>query len=167
MNTISLNLSTTAIMQEIYAASALRCCLNNSTAGNCPLLTHDRSDALRIVVKDAFAHVITQIMPHVESSNLNGETATAPDGSPSDNDEETVLQADVRTPDNFSAGQAGTLRHYMEHAIAMYAMHLCYMGHDETLSRHHERLATESVSAIGGMLRATPLPCQGITPHWL
>lgn len=167
MNTISLNLSTTAIMQEIYAASALRCILNNSRDRNSPLLTRDRSDALRIVVKDAFAHVITRLITHVESCNLNGETATASANVQPEDDSEIVLQVNVRTPENFSDGQAGTLRHYMEHAIAMYAMHLCYMGHNETLSRHHERLASESVSAIGGMLRSIPLPNQGITPHWL
>ncbi len=167
MNTISLNLSTTAIMQEIYAASALRCVLNNSSNRNSPLLTRDRSDALRIVVKDAFAHVITRIIAHVESSNLNGETATdATDNQPKD-DTEIVLQVNIRTPENFSDGQAGTLRHYMEHAIAMYAMHLCYMGHDETLSRHHERLASDSISFIIKMLRSIPIPSRGTRPHWL
>lgn len=167
MNTISLNLSTTAIMQEIYAASALRCVLNSSSNRNSPLLTRDRSDALRIVVKDAFAHVITRIIAHVESSNLNGETATNPaDNQPKD-DTEIVLQVNIRTPENFSDGQAGTLRHYMEHAIAMYAMHLCYMGHDETLSRHHERLASDSISFITKMLRSIPIPSRGTRPHWL
>lgn len=164
---LSLNLSSNAIMQEIYAVSALRCVLNGVGNHRSPLLTRDRSAALRIVVKDAFAHVIMKMMPYVEASNLNGETAKDADVDPADSGEEMLLQADVRLCGSFQDELSGTLRHYVEHAVAMYALHLCYMGHDAGLSVHHERLAEKAIASIAEMARAGKRPDKGVVPHWL
>ncbi len=167
MSTIlSLNLSSEAIMQEIYATSALRCVLNNGDNHRTGLLNRDRVGALRLLVKDAFAHVVMLMIRYVEGTNLNNETeADAVVEQPYDAGD-VILQVDVRVPDVPVDGLAGTLRHYVEHAVAMYALHLCYMGDDASLSRHHERLANESVEKIIKMLGAAILPNQGVTPHY-
>ena len=55
--TISFNLSTAAILQEIYAAAALRSLDNNIEIPQ--LLTRDHQGALRLLIKDAFAFLGT------------------------------------------------------------------------------------------------------------
>lgn len=165
---MELSLSTQAVMQEIYAASALRCVLNGSDDRRSPLLTRDRGAALRMLVKDAFARVVMQLAQYVEASNLNGETATeAVQESADADDADVLLQMTLRVPSGGDGRLAGVLRHSVEHAVAMYAMHLCYMGHNTGLSEHHERLAVSSVNEILGILKCRVFTGGRLRPHWL
>lgn len=161
-SSISLNLSTTAIITEIYAASALRCLQNLDNGKRPPLLTRDQEPALRLLVKDSFAHIILRLLPHVASCNLNGE-----DNNGSNDSEDIILSADFHVPACFPASATGTLRHAIEHAIAMDAMHLCYMGHNDTLSRRHASLAEDALKNIIQLLSVSDHSRAKIAMNWL
>lgn len=157
---MNITLSTDAILQEIYAASALRY-FQNSENGVCPpMLCRDQRRALRMQVKDSFAHVVLRLLPHVMSCNLDNETAEA------DDDGDIMLELELHVPLTFPESAAGTLRHALEHAIAMDAMELCYVGHNDRLSRRHATLAAESIELIEQLLSAS-MPMVAITPRWL
>lgn len=160
---MNITLSTDAILQEIYAASALRY-FQNSENGVCPpMLCRDQRRALRMQVKDSFAHVVLRLLPHVISCNLDNE---ADDVAETDDDGDIMLELELHVPATFPESAAGTLRHALEHAIAMDAMELCYVGHNDRLSRRHATLAAESIELIEQLLSAS-MPMVAITPRWL
>ena len=95
---ISFNLSTAAIMQEIYAISALRSMKNNVNTP--PILTRDQQGALRKLIKDAFAFIVMKFISHVEGCNLNNENEN---GVVDDSDsEDMILSVDVRLCDDIT-----------------------------------------------------------------
>ena len=163
-SSISLNLSTTAIIQEIYAASALRCLQNINNGKRPPLLTRDQEPALRLLVKDSFAHTILRLLPHIVSCNLNNEDS---DGTHITTTEDVILSAEIYIPTGFPTSATGTLRHAVEHAIAMDAMHLCYMGHNDSLSQRHATLADEAIKNIERLLSTTSAENAKIAINWL
>ncbi len=163
-SSISLNLSTTAIIQEIYAASALRCLQNLDNGKRPPLLTRDQEPALRLLVKDSFAHILLRLLPHVATCNLNDENnnATTCNGS-----EDIILSVEIHVPACFPTSAVGTLRHAIEHAIAMDAMHLCYMGHNDNLSQRHASLTNDAIKNIEQLLSVSDHHNAKIVMNWL
>lgn len=160
---MNITLSTDAILQEIYAASALRYFQNSESSECPPMLSRDQRQALKLQVKDSFAHVVLRLLPHVASCNLNNETA---EDAISDDDGDIMLSLDLYVPRTFPESAAGTLRHALEHAVAMDVMHLCYIGHDARLSNRHADLAEESIEIIKQLILSASLPVV-ITPRWL
>lgn len=163
-SSISLNLSTTAIIQEIYATSALQCLQNLDNGKRPPLLTRDQEPALRLLVKDSFAHIILRLLPHIASCNLNDEDNN---GVTDNNYDEVILSAEIHVLTGFPTSATGTLRHAIEHAIAMDAMHLCYMGHNDTLSRRHASLAEDALKNIIQLLSVSDHSNAKIAMNWL
>lgn len=159
-SSISLNLSTTAIITEIYAASALRCLQNLDNGKRPPLLTRDQEPALRLLVKDAFAHIVLRLLPHIAECNLN-------DDNNENCNEDVILSVTINTPACFPLSATGTLRHAIEHAIAMDAMHLCYMGHNDNLSRRHASLAEDAIRNITQLLSVSDHSRAKIAMNWL
>ncbi len=157
-STISLSLSTKAITQEIYAASALRCLQNLKGDTRPPLLTHDREPALHLLVKDSFAHMVLRLLPHIADCDMSAQPAL---------DGEIIMRADFIVPAGFPAKTAIAVRHAVEHAIAMDALHLCYMGHDDSLSRRHAALANETLEEIKRLLSAADCTGASIAMNWL
>lgn len=163
MSTLSLQLSTQAIMNEIYALSALHS-LQNPTDGSCSLLTRDRQAALRLVVKDAFAFIVLKIIPHLAGCNLNEETGTGSADTSSDAD--FILSLQLNMPDSFPGNATGSLRHALEHAIAMQSLHLCYLNYNDTLSHRHETLANETIAQVISIITSTHNDIPHILPHY-
>lgn len=165
MTTISLNLSSDAIMREVYAISALHSLQNiNNNKTSCPILNRDRQPALRLVVKDAFAFIILKTVPHLTGCNLNNETSTGvADESP---DADCIMSIDLSLPDGFPDTAIGSLRHAIENAIAMYTLHLCYLNYDDTLSRRHENLANETIAGISNLIASSRASTPRIIPHY-
>ena len=159
-SSISLNLSTSAIITEIYAASALRCLQNLDNGKRPPLLTRDQEPALRLLVKDSFAHIVLRLLPHVAECNLNNENN-------SDSNGDIILSVSLNIPACFPSSAIDTLRHATEHAIAMDAMHLCYMGHNDNLSRRHATLAEDAIRDIIQLLSGSDHSRATIAMNWL
>ncbi|MBQ7041362.1 MAG: hypothetical protein IJN66_01450 [Muribaculaceae bacterium] len=159
-SSISLNLSTTAIITEIYAASALRCLQNIDNGRRPPLLTRDQEPALRLLVKDSFAHIVLRLLPHIAECNLNEDNE-------GDDNKDIILSVDINVPACFPSSATITLRHAIEHAIAMDALHLCYMGHNDNLSRRHASLAEDAIRNITQLLSVSDHSRAKIAMNWL
>ena len=101
--TISLNLSTNAMMQEIYATSALRC-LNTGAKSRPAILTSDQRSALALLIKDAFAFVILKVIPYVEHCNLLETTEQLKP------EEDEILSVDFRMPQGVSSSVVTAMR---------------------------------------------------------
>lgn len=156
--TISLNLSTEAIMNEILAISALRC-LSNSDESRPPILTRDRAPALKLLIKDAFAFVVMKIISYVEKCNLNDLSA-----SPTDDDE--ILSVDLCVNNDVSSTITNAMRVTLNNCIAAYALHICYIGHDNTTSEQHLRIANAEIAALQQLLSTTSFHTVRISPSY-
>lgn len=160
--TISLNLSTKAILQNIYASSALYCLNNGDSDTLPPILTRDHQPALLRLIKDAFAFVTLRFIAHVEACNLNDETAT---GNATDPTDDMILTIDLRAGDDTPNGVAAALRVSLEHAIAAYALHIAFINHDDTASSTHLSTANNHTRQITHLL-ASPYSPTHITPRY-
>ena len=160
--TISLNLSTSAIANEIYAVSALRC-LTNGDESRPPILTRDQQPALLLLIKDAFEFMVMKIIDYVENCNLNNETATA---SQQQENKDMILSVDVRMGDNITASIAGAMRIALEHAIANYALHICYINKDDDTSNYYHEIARNEVASLRQLLSTASFRAINITPQY-
>lgn len=160
--TISLNLSTSAILQNIYASSALYCLNNGDSDTLPPILSRDHQPALLRLVKDAFAFVTLRFIAHVEACNLNDETAV---GNPDDPTKDMILTIDLRAGDDTPNSVAAALRVSLEHAIAAYALHIAFINNDDTASSTHLSTANSHTGQIARLLSCPYSPTH-ITPRY-
>lgn len=150
----SLNLSTEAILRNIYSASALYSINKGGNTQLPPILTRDNEPSLRLLVKDAFAFVTLKFVAYVESCNINGETEM---GSVDDSSGgEMILQVDLRVGDDTPSPVATVLRVALERAIAAYSLHICFLGHDEDTSGSYLAIANEQSQKISQLLFDSP-----------
>lgn len=155
---VSLNLSVESIACEIYAASALRSVLGSSDRDKIvPLLTRNHRKALNSVIADAYAHTALKMLHHIKNfDDQNLENV----------EDDTILTLDVYVPDGFASNAGLSLCKAVEHAIAMQATHICYVGVDGELANRYETLSSEAIDAAIALIRkGGTLP--RITPHWL
>lgn len=160
--TISFNLSTAAILQEIYAAAALRSLDNNIEIPQ--LLTRDHQGALRLLIKDAFAFIVMKFIAHVESCNINDESEKGV--ADTSDSEEMILTLDLRMCDNITGNITGAFRIMLEHVIAAYALHICYIGKDNKTSEEYQTIAQNEIESMKLLLSSTSLGLMNITPHY-
>ena len=142
---ISLNISTTAIMQEIYAISALRC-LNQGGTQRPAILTRDQGPALALLIKDAFAFVVMKIIPYVER---------CPPFEPSTDDNQSsteILSIDLRLPQGVTSSVTSAMSVALQHAIANYALHICYTHDDEDASSLYLKIADSEIESLKYLL---------------
>lgn len=158
---ISFNLSTNAIMQVIYAASALRSLSNDDGSSLPPTLTPDHREALKLLIKDSFAFVVMRLVAHVDFCNLNDDTTAL---SPED---DIILQLDLHVSEDVTSNIATIMRTHLEHAIAAYSLHVCFMGHDDSTSDKYNEMATAEVAEVTRLLSYSRFNNQRITPHYL
>ena len=163
--TMSFNLSAHAIMQEIYAASALRCIDSGKNAKSLPpILSRDNSAALLLLVKDAFAFVVMKFIAHVEACNLNDETPSY--SNDTNNSDEMILSVDIRMGSYIPASVAGAMRVALEHAIAAYALHISYIGHDDETSHAYLSIANDEVESFRQSISMRQFNTPTITPRY-
>lgn len=156
---ISLNISTTAIMQEIYAISALRC-LNQGGTQRPAILTRDQGPALALLIKDAFAFVVMKIIPYVER---------CPPFEPSTDDNQSsteILSIDLRLPQGVTSSVTSAMSVALQHAIANYALHICYINHNSKDSSHYLDIANSEVNTLLQLLTADVYTPVTITPQY-
>ncbi len=157
--TISLNLSTAAIMQEIYATSALRC-LNQGGAPRPAILTRDQGAALALLIKDAFAFIVMKIIPHVERCPTFDQSAG------DDHSSDEILSIDLRLPRGVTASVTSAMCVALQHAIANYALHICYTQHNSKDSSHYLNIANTEVETLLQLLSTSNYTPVAIIPHY-
>lgn len=145
-------------MQEIYALSALRA-LNHSATSRPVILTRDRQSTLSLLVRDAFAFTVMKIIPHVSQCNLKDLTDSATTNASGD---ELLMSVDLRVS-NLTASVATILRVTMQHAIAAYALHVCYISHDDDTSKYYHNIANNEIEALRQQLSHSTT---SITPQY-
>lgn len=127
------HLSARAIAREMIALSALNCILQKDSSRPA-LLTPGHDRALSIVIKNAFSFICLGLMPVATDCNLNDKTASTLQDDSDDENLDIILSINLSTPQGMTSTAIGTLRHLIEHAIMLHAMHLCYMGSDSRLA---------------------------------
>lgn len=135
-NTQHYHLSTRAIAREMTALSALNCILHKDTSRPA-MLTPGHERALSVVIKNAFSFVCLSLMPVATDCNLNDKTASAAQDTDNDENLDIILSIDLSTPQGTSTTVIGTLRHLIEQAIMLHALHLCYMSSDHNLAQSY------------------------------
>lgn len=157
--TVSLNLSTEAIMSEIYALSALRC-LSNGDESRPPILTRDRAPALKILIRDAFAFIVLKIIRYVERCNINEVSQSTTDA------DDEMLSVDLKVCSDVTDTAAKSMQQSLNHCISAYALHICYMGHDNATSEQYEHIANAEVAVLQQLLSLTSYREVNISPRY-
>ena len=118
ISTVSLRLSYDEIAKEIHAASALRSYFSRIDEQLPPMLLSNHDKALAPVIADACALMADVTLDNEEYAEF------------------------VVMPRNISAASA--LRRALEHAVAAYALHLCFAGVDNTLAADGYRVESDA-----------------------
>lgn len=125
-STITLQLSYDEIAKEIHAASALRSYFSRIDEQLPPMLLSNHDKALAPIIADACALIALRLADNLADVTL-------------DNEEYAEF---VVMPRNISAATA--LRRALEHAVAAYALHLCFAGVDNTLAADGYRVESDA-----------------------
>lgn len=142
-------ISTTRILDRIYAETALRHLLDENRP---PLLHRDRQNALECIVSSAFADMCLALIPAITDCNVG-----------SDADDE-MMRMSVDIPDG-SALSLPVLRTAIEHAIARKTLADAYQSVDP---RYADELHRQFGNAVKRCRELIGLGRIGrIKPHWL
>lgn len=153
---ISLNIK--SVTDEIFALTALRSAVTGTPAGLLPpVLTRDNLPALRILVRTAFATLVTRLMPYVADSSVD-------DGNPpaaSPYDERQPVTLDIGFGDrtaSMGAGNLMTLKRYLEHLLALYVLEKVYLPVDTAIAAGHASEASSVISTVATLLAGSSSP---------
>lgn len=125
------SLSTQVIADTVHALVALE--LLSAPAGKktllAPLLDLARSGVLRLMISNAFAETVLDLLPWVDDAELDGERAdTAPlPQSPVDGGDH-LLRVALRVPSSGTAGEGrkgihGIIRRHLENLVVLRVIH--------------------------------------------
>lgn len=141
---MTLSLSISAIERLIYALSALRSHYHRDSETGVPLLTADRSAALKPLIKTAIA-----------------ETAIKVGGRISSTDDDEITE--VSLPDG-AGGPAG-IKAAMEQGCALVALRRANIGYDSVAADDYGREAANAVDAVKAAI-AGNAATGVIVPRW-
>lgn len=160
-------LSTDVIADTIHALAALQILSepDDSDTPPSPLLDPERRGQLLLMIRNAFADLVLQLIPYVEDADLDAETPSAPPPhqEPQGDDDDPLMKIALRTPpqsvmsrygDNFH----GILRRRLETAVALRVLADASLSPERTAATE-ERLR-ETVGRISDMLIGS---CQPFT----
>lgn len=156
---ITISLSINAMLERIYATSALDYFMNKSTGESqdpFTVLSHDQRDALRLQLKDSFAHILLQLLPHIASSNVKDLP----------NDDIELLILELQVPASVAESNTIALRQTIENCITLDTLAMCQSCKNQELASHYQQKYQQAIKLVKTLL--TPLANDlHITPHWL
>lgn len=141
---MTLNLSISAIEKLIYALSALRTHYHRNKETGAPLLTSDRSAALKPLIKTAIA-----------------ETAIKTGGRVLSSDGDEIVAIAIRNGDGDTAGITAA----MEQGCALTALRRANIGYDAEGAADYGREAANAIEAVKAAI-AGNTPTGRIVPRW-
>lgn len=145
--TFTINLSTNAITREVLAVAALNNIMDNNLGDKIAILTPDQKPALVRQAQASLGNILLHLLPHIASCNINDELPA--DGS------EHLFRIEVYLDSDATSSDIATLRHSIEHTIALDTLCVCYMGHDEAMSNRYQALAMAALNDIRRLVDKT------------
>lgn len=89
-----------------------------------PLLDPSRRGLLTLMVKNAFAEIVLDLLPYVDDAELDAEDArTSPGAHPADDSADHLLQITLRTPVGGPKGLSGVIRRHLEMMVVLRVIH--------------------------------------------
>lgn len=150
---MTVSISISAILREIYAISALRSHRRQTEAGMPPLLTRDNAQALRPVIADALTFIMMPVSRHIADCNLV------------DPEPPEIVTIDFRG-EEFSGSMAKLCRRSIEHAAVNRTLAMIWGDTDPVLAENFERSASKSDALLEDTLRkGDPMHAARIRPH--
>lgn len=135
---VLISLSSDAIIREVLAIAALNGLQYDTDDQKIPLLTTDQKPALLLQAKGSLSTLLLHLLPHVASCNIN-------DNLPDDGSDH-LFQLELYLDCEATSSQIATLRHSLEHTIALDILYVCYMAHNSPLSDRYATLAQASLN---------------------
>ncbi|MDE7442931.1 MAG: hypothetical protein K2M65_02080 [Muribaculaceae bacterium] len=145
MKNFTINISTEAVMNHIYALSALRTLGAGLSQPTEALLTREEAPALRLVIKDTFVMLVGQMACSVETFNV---------------DDDEMLSVTLIMPKKVNAT---AFRHELERILAFRAMATALPCNE---AEDYEATARETADELRRTLAGAGQSGR-ITPHWL
>ena len=150
---MTISISISAILREIYAISALRSHRRQREAGMPPLLTRDNEAALRPVIADALTFIMMPVARHIADCNLV------------DPEPPEIVTIEFKG-NNFSGAMAKLCRRSIEHAAVNRTLALIWGDTDPELAENFEESACKSVALLEDTLRTCdPAHASRIVAH--
>ena len=148
--TLSLN----AILDTMYALAALH---QLSTDRPEPLLDPDRSGAVRLLIKNAFATVCLSLIPHVIDCRWPGDNDDDP--TPAIDNSDLLLSITLATSPRLPDSMHSIVRRNIEQAIAHHALSQAIMATgDTTAAQTTHGIAVGHLDAVSSALDLDILP---------
>lgn len=161
MSTFTIALSTDAIIENIYALTALHHMVNGRSASP-EALHRDHRSMLAMVVKGAIASCALKLMPHVADTSIGDGAGDDASSAVADD----VITVTVTLPSTMEDASLRSMRLFMEQAVGFEALSRVYLNFDDTLSCRYASDAALAVTTIRTLLSAPPEPLS-LTPSWM
>lgn len=161
-----ISLDIKSVTDEVFALTALRAAVTGGSPDTFPpLLTRDNLPSLRVLVRGAFATLVTRLMPFVASASTDSGNPSA--ARPYDDREPVTLEIDFgeRTA-SLAAGTLLVLKRYLEHLLALSVLEKAYLPLDAAIASEHASEASTLLSAVTTLLTSSPPPSR-IAPCYL
>lgn len=157
--TFTITISTNAITSEVLAVAALNNIMDNNIGDKISILTPDQKPALVRQTQASLGNILLHLLPHVASCNINDQLPT--DGS------EHLFNIEVYLNPDATSNDIITLRHSIEHTIALDTLCVCYMEHDKAMSDRYQALATAALNDICRLIDNTSGPNSVRVMNWI
>jgi len=151
-----LTLNVTSITDEIFALTALR---NAISPGDTPpsILTRDHLPALRMLVRPAFAAMVTELFPYVRDASVEEGNPSA--SLPYSQSEPVEMALDfMEGAAALSNGTMIVLKRYLEHLLALDILRRVYLPIDAATAASHATESSELLMTVREMLSPEPSP---------
>lgn len=133
------SLSTVVISDTVHALAAMESlrAAGKSSSLFAPLLDPARAGLLAIMVRNAFAETVLDLLPYVVDSSLGSETADVGPGAQAVDEDcaDLLLRIELRVPPDFTSGMHGLVRRHLENAVVNRVLqtHLLSLASDSVL----------------------------------
>lgn len=129
------SLSNSVILDTVHALAAMEMLGAGEETETilAPLLDPERRAPLALMIKNAFAELVVELLPYVDSAALDSETAVSDPGHhEADRTADSLMQIALRTPQTLPSGAHGLVRRQLELAVVYRTMELAVLSAGST-----------------------------------
>lgn len=153
---ISLNIK--SVTDEIFALTALRSSVTSTPTDRYPpVLTRDNLPALRVMIRSAFATLVTRLLPYIPDAQVDEGNPAAP--RPYDDKQPVTLGLDPgERASALTAGAMMALKRHLEHILALTVLEKAYLPLDSAISAEHASEAAKLLTTVTTLLADAASP---------